>query len=195
MIRDCLVVGIRDKALSERLLLNPDLTLEKAKTMLRQKEAVHTQQQVLQEAQSGPLSVEHGVVDAVRSQGTRTKPLSGTFTKPIQTPRQCIKCGKGQHPWYLCPAKDSVCHKCKRKGHFSSQCLSKTVAEVQPDESYVNTAFLDTLSQNSSETWRVKLRLCGQMLEFKIDTGAEVTAISDAAFRTLKGVLNAASEI
>ena len=38
----------------------------------------------------------------------------------------------------------------------------------------------------SSETWRVKLRLCGQMLEFKIDTGAEVTAISDAAFRTLR---------
>ncbi|KAL5493718.1 hypothetical protein EMCRGX_G014937 [Ephydatia muelleri] len=94
---------------------------------------------------------------------------------------------KDRIPWYLCPAKDSVCHKCKRKGHFSSQCLSKTVAEVEPDESYVDTAFLDTLSQNSSETWRVKLRLCGQMLEFKIDTGAEVTAISDAAFRTLRG--------
>eukprot|EP00731_Ephydatia_muelleri_P010502 Em0005g1088a len=145
------------------------------------------QQQVLQEAHSSPLSVEPGVVDVLKSQETRTKPSSGTFTKPKQTPRQCTKCGKGPHPWYLCPAKDSVCHKCKRKGHFSSQCLSKTVAEVEPDESYVDTAFLDTLSQNSSETWRVKLRLCGQMLEFKIDTGAEVTAISDAAFRTLRG--------
>ena len=155
--------------------------------MLRQKEAIHTQQQVLQEAHSSPLSVEPGVVDVLKSQETRTKPSSGTFTKPKQTPRQCTKCGKGQHSWYLCPAKDSVCHKCKRKGHFSSQCLSKTVAEVEPDESYVDTAFLDTLSQNSSETWRVKLRLCGQMLEFKIDTGAEVTAISDAAFRTLRG--------
>ena len=187
MIRDRLVVGIRDKALSERLQLHSDLTLEKAKTMLRQKEAVHTQQQVLQEAHSSPLSVEPGMVDVLRSQETRTKPSSGTFTKPKQTPRQCTKCGKGPHPWYLCPAKDSVCHRCKRKGHFSSQCLSKTVAEVEPDESYVDTAFLDTLSQNSSETWRVKLRLCGQMLEFKIDTGAEVTAISDAAFRTLRG--------
>ena len=187
MIRDRLVVGIRNKILSERLQLDPELTLEKAKTMLRQKEAVHSQQQVLQEAQSGSLNLEHGAMDVLRSQETRTKPLSATFTKPKQTPRQCIKCGKGQHPWYLCPAKDSVCHKCKRKGHFSSQCLSKTVAEVQPDESYVDTAFLDTLSHNSSETWRVKLRLCGQMLEFKIDTGAEVTAISDAAFGTLRG--------
>ena len=138
MIRDRLVVGIRDKVLSERLQLDPELTLEKAKTMLRQKEAVHSQQQVLQEAQSGSLNLEHGAMDVLRSQETRTKPLSATFTKPKQTPRQCIKCGKGQHPWYLCPAKDSVCHKCKRKGHFSSQCLSKTVAKVQPDESYVD---------------------------------------------------------
>ena len=53
MIRDHLVVGIRDLALSERLQLNPDLTLEKAKTMIRQREAVHTQQQVLKEAESG----------------------------------------------------------------------------------------------------------------------------------------------
>ena len=52
MIRDRLVVGIRDLALSERLQLNPDLTLEKAKTMIRQREAVHTQQQVLKEAES-----------------------------------------------------------------------------------------------------------------------------------------------
>ena len=98
MIRDRLVVGIRDKVLSERLQLDPELTLEKAKSMLRQKEAVHSQQQALQEAQSGSLNLEHGVMDVLRSQETRTKPLSATFTKPKQTPRQCIKCGKGQHP-------------------------------------------------------------------------------------------------
>ena len=121
MIRHRLVVGFRDKVLTERLQLDPELTLEKAKTTLLQKEAVHSQQQVLQEAQSGSLSLEHGSMDVLRSQETRTKPLSGTFTqKPKQTPKQCIKCGKGHHPWYLCPAKDSVCHKCKWKGHFSS---------------------------------------------------------------------------
>ena len=36
MIRDRLVVGIRDGQLSERLQLDPDLTLEKAKRMVRQ---------------------------------------------------------------------------------------------------------------------------------------------------------------
>lgn len=40
MIRDRLVVGIRDTALSQRLQVDPDLTLEKAKRQIRQKEAV-----------------------------------------------------------------------------------------------------------------------------------------------------------
>ncbi|KAL5510819.1 hypothetical protein EMCRGX_G006423 [Ephydatia muelleri] len=189
MIRDRLVVGIRDLALSERLQLNPDLTLEKAKTMIRQREAVHTQQQVLKEAESGSsFKGENSSMDFLRGQGTKTKPAGVSSAKPKQTPKQCVKCGKGQHPWYTCPAKESVCHKCKRRGHYGSQCLSKTVAELQPDESNLDSAFLDTLTQNSPETWRVKLKLANQTLEFKIDTGAEVTAISDAAFRALKGL-------
>ena len=43
MIRDRLVVGIRDSALSERLQLDGNLTLDKAKTAIRQKETVHEQ--------------------------------------------------------------------------------------------------------------------------------------------------------
>ena len=189
MIRDRLVVGIRDLALSERLQLNPDLTLEKAKTMIRQREAVHTQQQVLKEAGSGSsFKGENSSMDFLRGQGTKTKPAGVSPANPKQTPKQCIKCGKGQHPWYTCPAKESVCHKSKWRGHYGSQCLSKTVAELQPDESNLDSAFLDTLTQNSPETWSVKLKLANQALEFKIDTGAEVTAISDVAFRAFKAL-------
>ena len=50
MIRDRLVVGIRDGQLSERLQLDAELTLEKAKKMVRQREAVHDQQQALKGA-------------------------------------------------------------------------------------------------------------------------------------------------
>ena len=38
MIRDSIVVGIRDRSLSECLQLDPELTLEKAKTLVRQHE-------------------------------------------------------------------------------------------------------------------------------------------------------------
>ena len=40
MIRDRIVIEIRDVALSERLQMDPDLTLEKPKTVVCQREAV-----------------------------------------------------------------------------------------------------------------------------------------------------------
>ena len=47
MIRDRLVVGIRDSALSEKLQMDSVLTLESAKKLIRQREAVHEQQLAL----------------------------------------------------------------------------------------------------------------------------------------------------
>jgi len=47
LIRDRIVVGIRDSTLSERLQMDSELTLEKAKSFVRQREAVHDQQQAL----------------------------------------------------------------------------------------------------------------------------------------------------
>ena len=40
LIRDKLVVGLRDMALSEKMQLDKELTLQKAVTMARQSEAV-----------------------------------------------------------------------------------------------------------------------------------------------------------
>ena len=47
MIRDRLVVGIRDTALSQQLQLDAELTLDKAKFKIRQREAVGEQQKLL----------------------------------------------------------------------------------------------------------------------------------------------------
>ena len=52
LIRDRLVVGIRNATLSERLQLDTDLTLEKVKKSVHQKEAIHKLQQVVQEGDS-----------------------------------------------------------------------------------------------------------------------------------------------
>ena len=54
LIRDRIVVGIKDKKLSEQLQLDSKLTLEKAITKTRQSETVKKQQTVLQETQSDP---------------------------------------------------------------------------------------------------------------------------------------------
>ena len=47
LIRDCLVVGICDHSLSERLQMEPDLTMNKAKRLIHQRDAVKEQQETL----------------------------------------------------------------------------------------------------------------------------------------------------
>ena len=44
LIRDRIVVGIRDKALSEWMQVDPNLTLDKAKWEVRQREAVYSKE-------------------------------------------------------------------------------------------------------------------------------------------------------
>ena len=53
-IRDRIVVGLKDKKLSEKLPLDPKVTLEKAVTKARQSEAVKKQQGILQGTQLDP---------------------------------------------------------------------------------------------------------------------------------------------
>ena len=52
LIRDRIVVGLRDVSLSEKLQLDPDLTLEKTVTMVRQSEMVKKQQVLLRKRKS-----------------------------------------------------------------------------------------------------------------------------------------------
>ena len=41
---------------------------------------------------------------------------------------------------------------------------------------------------SAPETWTVAVQVGKETVQFKLDTGAEVTAISDFSFRKLKGI-------
>ena len=91
MIRDRLVVGIRDTVLSERLQLDPKPTLESAKKAVRQREAVKEQQQALNKDGQGAGA--HVAVDQVKGGkrvSRRKEPRSGREkTKSRNT--ECLK--------------------------------------------------------------------------------------------------------
>ena len=44
---------------------------------------------------------------------------------PKKSKKSCRWCGRQQHKQELCPAKDVICTKCQKKGHFQAVCLSK----------------------------------------------------------------------
>ena len=188
MIRDRLVVGIRDNALSQRLQLDADLTLEKAKKMVRQREAVGEQQQLLKGTVASSLDELQPRRDR-RKQGKKfhAKGRANSSTTAATQPqsKSCTRCGKGQHPRDKCPAKDATCHRCSKKGHYGSQCFTKNVSQVESAND-MDAAFLDTVSAYQSPAWLTTIQVNGENISFKMDTGAEVTAISENTHQHLK---------
>jgi transposase InsO family protein len=204
LIRDRVVVGIRDTVLSQRLQMEPDLTLEKAKKSIRQRDAVREQQGILHKTDTPQQSLD--AMSKRKPHQTSQWKQGGkpshyrTNSNPQKTSdsKKCSRCGKGPHPRSTCPAKDVTCHRCQKKGHYSSQCFSKRVAEVaiqQEGDRYQQEEDLDTVYLNiigsgnpTSKSWNTPIKVNKCIISFKLDTGAEVTAMTEQAFNQLKGV-------
>ena len=188
MLRDRLVVGIRDKALSEKLQLDSNLKLETAKTNIRQREAVKQQRSFLIQGstKTNPISVD-SIRHGRNKRGDSSSQRSGhKKPQPSQEEVACTRCGrKPTHNKQQCPARDAECHRCHKKGHYKSMCKTKTVSSVDTEDSQLDSAYLDTLTEDQSSAWSVSVMVGQQALTFKVDTGAEVTAISERAFQEL----------
>lgn len=88
-----------------------------------------------------------------------------------------------------CPAREAVCHSCKKRGHFQSQCFHARshqspagIAVFNADSDEEDTIYLNTIGTVDSvigSTWLEKVRINNTEVMFKIDTGAEVTVITE----------------
>ena len=189
MIRDRLVVGIRDTGLSEKLQMDPKLTLDEAKRKIRQREAVIEQRKELH--QDGRVGSQATLeeVKTNRSQirgGTGGRREGRNAHSCHKDKPQCKRCGNDTHPPDKCPAKGATCHKCGKKGHFSKKCFTKTGASTR--ELSLDSAFLGTLGASDPQAWTVNVGIANKEVPFKIDTGAEVTAISEDTYHTLRDI-------
>ena len=117
MVRDRLVVGLRDLALSQRLQMEPDLTLEKAKTLSRQREAVREQEGLLRKSSPPPEDSSIAFLSRGKGQAHRPAGRAGAKTKDhrAQSKGKCTRCGKGPHSRQQCPANLVECHRCRKK--------------------------------------------------------------------------------
>ena len=212
MVRDRIVVGILDNTLSEKLQLDPELTVDKAVTRARQSEAVKKQQATVRgrEQDESPIEVIKGGRRQPRQ--TPTKWMPQTQTPTYQTPQQpakrgigtythrlagaagCSRCGRTpSHGRAQCPAKDAVCHRCNKLGHYQTLCKTKleTIKLVEEeyeeydedDEQFLGIVKSDVLIINSTGApWTVITSLNKRDIEFKIDTGADVTVIPESQY-------------
>ena len=195
LLRDRLVVSIADQALPEWLQLKVDLTLDNAKKIIRQKEAVNDHHHQLRSSGDGtkknPVELD-AVSGAGRPRTARRKPQQKPWSSKPQGAsgssagkQPCKCCGKEHLKGDRCPAKGATCFKCNRLGNFGAQCLSKTVGEAIQE---LETVFLGAVTETGQSAWKATVQVLGQPIQFKMDTGAEVTPINEDTFKRFSKV-------
>ncbi|KAF4531609.1 hypothetical protein B566_EDAN017854 [Ephemera danica] len=213
MIRDRLIAGMKDHRLSNELQLNDSVTVTKVCAKLRQKDQLRAEARVLQNAVKPGTS--SSTVDAVHKSGkkwvkSKPHPKYSQGKAPVPTSHvqhrqqpsastghQCRRCGKSpRHGLFSCPARHERCTICNKIGHYKHLCFhahSQTnLREIQHNEEEENPLdcqryVLGIKESDLQQAWSATLLMGAETnkVNFKIDTGADVSVISMEDYKNL----------
>ena len=124
LLRDRLVIGIRNGKVRENLLKEKKLTLEKALDIASAAESTAAQMKV--------MTTESGL-NAVKEK--EKEQSDGSLFVNDSRIKDCNFCGRNQER-HNCPAFGQTCAYCERKNHFVAKCPAKILANEyeQPKE-------------------------------------------------------------
>ena len=174
-VRDQLGVGISDKATSEKLQLQQDLTLDKAIKICRTREKLKSQMA----SQSGTASLEF----VKKASGPR-KHQQKKNPRPHASDEKCPNYGL-EHAWPDCPAKRKMCSKCGKKNHFRGtrkKAANKVSGQVQDQ---FDSLFRGSVQINEIKPWTVPLVINKTILVFKVDSRADVKCLPESDHKRL----------
>jgi len=154
LIRDRTIVGLQNRKLSEKFQLDPNLTLENATNLARQKETKKQQQNIL----DGGFKTTPAQVDGIAKGKSRRKKgnsKDNSQDKSKEKPSEISKekrpsdqkrqrCLGNFHPKKTCPARLSKCNKCSKIGH----CAQGRLVKVRNQEYY-----LKLLKKKNPSSW------------------------------------------
>ena len=198
MIRDRIVVGIRDDSTRRKLLQIRDLTLLKAIDICKASEAAGKQMKAIagaDQVQSLRSSKQPEACDRFheKSRVRRSRDDSREQGRTKSPARRCKYCDrKHELRKEACPAYGKVCRRCSRKNHFESVCQSKAtgnksvrhdVYEIDTDEQLL------TLGDEDVDRWYTRLKIGDKTVRFLLDCGATVNLLPVSLVRSL-GRLN-----
>ena len=113
------------QSIRQRLLENQTLDLNAAFTQARSLETAQKNAEIYT-SQTAPLTEAMPITASVTGEPLETivETTSAAVTRRPANTQLCFFCGQSRHPRSSCPARESVCNKCGKKGHFGKVCKS-----------------------------------------------------------------------
>ncbi|GBN42352.1 Transposon Ty3-I Gag-Pol polyprotein, partial [Araneus ventricosus] len=196
LIRDLLIIGIKDITIKEKLLIESDLHLDQAVQYCRAKESSNQQIQIMTHNET--------VVNSVKGKATLNTSPNINKRGKIKTrvsheeekgnklsKRRCSKCNT-IHAFRKCPAFGKYCHKCHKLNHFATVCRNKKINQVDnavnADDYEIesNEIKLDSVVDGINSEWKENICINEMKMPCKIDTGAEVNILPLSKFNIVK---------
>ena len=188
-IRNAFIAGINSNYIRQRLLEGEDLSLQN----------VFDKARSLDEAQrNANLYNNNNLPDMCNSSvATCSLDLDSKEKTELQTDSQsclalksnnCMFCGNRRHARKNCPAKDVICFKCSKKGHFSKVCLCKNMKSGVVSAACEGPILLtvESTMKATNEKVNIKIKVNESFGKALLDTGSTYNHISTAFAKQLK---------
>ena len=187
-IKSKIISGCKSDKLRMKGLHNPNLSLQDLLDHARAYEITQRSTRAMHE------------VDSVQVQKRRdTCRKSDNGAKKNKD--KCGYCGYHHRIADKCPAKGQECRLCHKLNHFEGVCRSASagktgnmkgkknhqrVQAVNIDDSSDDDFYLGSIDHDNDSPWMTVVEIKKKKLNFKIDTGADVSVISHQTFKTLQ---------
>jgi len=126
-IRDSFISGLHDSNIRKRLLENETLTLQTAFDKARALDLTQKNSEFYTSGASSALTAAINTEIEQPDSDNKTTAAAVAASTLSGKSKKCYFCGYNYHARTNCPAKESVCYKCNKVGHFSRMCRSKNI--------------------------------------------------------------------
>lgn len=178
LLSDAFIIGLKSPTLRQRLLESTNSSLDHLYKLALTFEQAEKETLIISRENRNMINAEVKELSAIR--------------------RNCMWCGKSpRHDRQNCPAKNSVCAKCGKNGHWANSCLSKRIFSNKSTSSsaiqmypqghiHDNTetdgenSIMSVLAGTSGDKIPLKVhaKINGIDIQTLIDTGSDMTIIS-----------------
>lgn len=183
LIRDQIIIGIRDNTVRKRLLQERKLTLNRCIDMCRSAEATTSRMKTMgNDAEINKIKMKSSSTWKKKSDQSKRPEVN---KKTVN----CKYCGYNHVPdKSKCPAWGKKCSLCKGRNHFAKKCSkSKPVRMVQQsssdeqssgesDSDWVNVIHINTVNNKSKQVY-AEMLVNGKPVRFQLDCGAAVNVL------------------
>ena len=193
MIRDKIVFSLNDQRLKERLLREPNLTLERAIDTCRASDTAKAQIQAMGAAnQEKAMHVLHKRKPEDQQLQNKIKQQPAQWTQSKAQNNTCRDCGKSHQP-RQCPAYGVACYRCGKQNHYARMCgtgqiqTRKTVhkLDAEIDALFIGTVNTEQPNAKTDKSWFSSITVNNTLVQFKLDTGAEANVLPFQVFKSM----------